>query len=72
MTVSDFNVQQDLVDASAEEALDPSILAYNETRQRFSSSVKADISSLTLSLNRQQEAQRKLYLSPEKLLAELL
>ena len=34
MTVSDFNVQQDLV-TSAEEALDLSILAYNETRQRF-------------------------------------
>lgn len=34
MTVSDFNVQQALV-ASAEEALDLAILAYNETRQRF-------------------------------------
>lgn len=56
MTVSDFNVQQDLV-KSAEEALDLSILAYNETRQRFIIG-KADISSLTLSLNRQQEAQR--------------
>ncbi|MDE5761725.1 TolC family protein [Bacteroides sp.] len=56
MTVSDFNVQQDLV-ASAEEALDLAILAYNETRQRFIIG-KADISSLTLSLNRQQEAQR--------------
>ena len=56
MTVSDFNVQQDLV-ASAEEALDLAILAYNETRQRFIIG-KADINSLTLSLNRQQEAQR--------------
>lgn len=56
MTVADFNVQQTLV-ASAEEALDLSILAYNETRQRFIIG-KADISSLTLSLNRQQEAQR--------------
>lgn len=56
MTVADFNVQQDLV-ASAEEALDLAILAYNETRQRFIIG-KADISSLTLSLNRQQEAQR--------------
>lgn len=56
MTVSDFNVQQDLV-TSAEEALDLSILAYNETRQRFIIG-KADINSLTLSLNRQQEAQR--------------
>lgn len=56
MTVADFNVQQNLV-VSAEEALDLSILAYNETRQRFIIG-KADISSLTLSLNRQQEAQR--------------
>lgn len=56
MTVSDFNVQQDMV-ASAEEALDLSILAYNETRQRFIIG-KADINSLTLSLNRQQEAHR--------------
>lgn len=56
MTVSDFNVQQALV-ASAEEALDLAILAYNETRQRFIIG-KADINSLTLSLNRQQEAQR--------------
>lgn len=55
MTVADFNVQQDLV-ASAEEAL-TAILAYNETRQRFIIG-KADINSLTLSLNRQQEAQR--------------
>ena len=63
MTVSDFNVQQDLV-TSAEEALDLSILAYNETRQRFIIG-KADISSLTLSLNRQQEAQRN-YISALK------
>lgn len=56
MTVADFNVQQDLV-ASAEEALDLSVLAYNETRQRFIIG-KADVNSLTLALNRQQEAQR--------------
>ena len=56
MTVNDFNVQQSLVQ-SAEEALDLAILAYEETRQRFIIG-KADISSLTLSLNRQQEAQR--------------
>lgn len=56
MTVSDFNIQQQLI-ASAEEALDLAILAYNETRQRFIIG-KADINSLTLSLNRQQEAQR--------------
>ena len=63
MTVSDFNVQQSMV-ASAEEALDLSVLAYNETRQRFIIG-KADINSLTLSLNRQQEAQRN-YISALK------
>lgn len=56
MTVNDFNIQQNMI-SSAEEALDLSILAYNETRQRFIIG-KADINSLTLSLNRQQEAQR--------------
>ena len=69
MTVSDFNVQQALV-ASAEEALYLAILAYNETRQRFIIG-KADINSLTLSLNRQQEAQRNytyLHITDEELL----
>lgn len=56
MTVNDFNIQQQLI-TSAEEALDLAILAYNETRQRFIIG-KADINSLTLSLNRQQQAQR--------------
>lgn len=56
MTVNDFSIQQDMI-ASAEEALDLSILAYNETRQRFIIG-KADINSLTLSLNRQQQAQQ--------------
>lgn len=56
MTVSDFNVQQDLI-ASASEALDLAELAYDQTRWRFIIG-KADISSLTLSLNRQQEAQK--------------
>jgi outer membrane protein TolC len=56
MTVNDFNIQQQLI-ASAEEALDLSIMAYNETRQRFMIG-QTDISSLTLSRNRQQEAQR--------------
>ena len=56
MTVNDFNIQQNMI-TSAEEALDLSILAYNETRQRFIIG-KADINSLTLSLNRQQEAQQ--------------
>ncbi len=56
MTVNDFYVQQNLI-VSAEEALDLAILAYNETKERFIIG-KADINSLTLSLNRQQEAQR--------------
>lgn len=56
MTVSDFNVQQELI-ASASEALDLAELAYDQTRWRFIIG-KADISSLTLSLNRQQEAQK--------------
>ncbi len=56
MTVNDFHIQQNLI-ASAEEALDLSVLAYNETKERFIIG-KADINSLTLSLNRQQEAQR--------------
>jgi outer membrane protein TolC len=56
MTVGDFNVQQQLI-ASAEEALDLAQMAYAETKQRFIIG-KADINSLTLSLNRQQEAER--------------
>lgn len=56
MTVNEFNIQQRMI-AGAEEALDLSILAYEQTRQRFIIG-KADINSLTLSLNRQQEAQR--------------
>lgn len=56
MTVNEFNIQQNMI-ASAEEALDLSILAYEQTRQRFIIG-KADINSLTLSLNRQQDAQR--------------
>lgn len=56
MTVGDFNVQQGLI-GSAEEALDLANMAYNETKQKFLIG-KADLNSLTLSLNRQQEAQR--------------
>ena len=56
MTVSDFNIQQDLI-ASAEEALRLARMAYQENRQRFMIG-KADISSLSLALSRQQEAQR--------------
>lgn len=56
MTVSDFNIQQRLIQ-SAEEALDLAVMAYEQTRQRFIIG-KADVNSLTLSLNRQQEAQK--------------
>ena len=56
MTVGDFNIQQNLI-SSAEEALDLALMAYSETKQRFMIG-KADINSLTRSLNRQQEAQR--------------
>ena len=56
MTINDFNIQQRLIN-SAEEALDLAILAYEQTRQRFIIG-KADVNSLTLALNRQQEAQK--------------
>ncbi|MBP3518119.1 MAG: TolC family protein [Parabacteroides sp.] len=63
MTVGDFNIQQALI-GSAEEAVDLAETAYGETKQRFMIG-KADINSLTLSLNRQQEAQRN-YISALK------
>ncbi|GAB6011916.1 TolC family protein [Viscerimonas tarda] len=56
MTVNDFNIQQDLI-ASAEEAMELANMAYNSTKQRFIIG-KADINSLTLSLNRQNSAQK--------------
>lgn len=54
MTVSDFNIQQQLV-ASAQEALDLADMAYERTKQRFIIG-KADLNSLTLSQSRQQSA----------------
>lgn len=60
MTVNDFNIQQDLIQ-SAEEALNLAIMAYQTTKERFIIG-KSDLSSLTLSLNRQSSAQRN-YLS---------
>jgi outer membrane protein TolC len=60
MTVNDFNVQQDLIN-SAEEALELALMAYNVTKERFIIG-KTDLNSLTLSLNRQNSAQRN-YLS---------
>lgn len=56
MTVSDFNIQQRLV-KSAIEALDLAVTAYELTKQRFILG-KADINSLTLSFNRQQNANK--------------
>jgi outer membrane protein TolC len=56
MTVNDFNIQQDLIN-SAEEALNLAVMAYNVTKERFIIG-KADLNSLTLSLNRQNSAQR--------------
>jgi len=56
LTVSDFGVQQNLI-ASAEEAKELANLAYNSTKQRFIIG-KADINSLTLSLNRLNTAQK--------------
>ncbi len=53
-TVSDFNIQQNLVN-SALEALDLADTAYERTKQRFIIG-KADINSLTLSQSRQQNA----------------
>jgi outer membrane protein TolC len=60
MTVNDFNIQQNLI-SSAEEAVSLADMAYDATKQRFLIG-KADISSLTLSLNRQESA-RKNYIS---------
>lgn len=54
MTVSDYEVRQRMI-ASASEALDLAETAYTQTRQRFIIG-KADINSITLSLNRRQEA----------------
>ncbi|MDR0863311.1 MAG: TolC family protein [Candidatus Symbiothrix sp.] len=56
MTVNDFNIQQDLIN-SAEEAMELATMAYNVTKERFVIG-KADLNSLTLSLNRQNSAQR--------------
>lgn len=63
MIVNDFNIQQDMI-SSAEEALELATVAYNITRERFIIG-KADLNSLTLSLNRQNSAQRN-YISALK------
>ena len=56
MTVNDFNIQQDMIH-SAEEAMNLANVVYNTTKERFIIG-KADINSLTLSLDRQKEAQK--------------
>lgn len=56
MTVNDFNIQQNQI-SSAEEAVELATLAYNVTKDRFMIG-KADLNSLTLSLNRLNTAQR--------------
>lgn len=56
VTVSDFNIQQDMMDSAAE-ALDLAVAAFQATRERFIIG-KSDINSLTLSLNRQKDAQK--------------
>jgi len=56
VTVGDFAVQRDMIN-SAEEALQLSVAAFQATRQRFMIG-QSDINSLTLSLNRQKEAQK--------------
>ena len=56
ITVNDFDIQLDMI-ASAQEASNLSNMAYNATKQRFIIG-KADINSLTLSQNRQREAQK--------------
>lgn len=56
LTVNDFNVQQNMI-AGAEEAKSLASLAYNTAKQRFMIG-KADVNSLTLSLNRLNTAQK--------------
>lgn len=56
MTLSDYSVRQRLI-ASASKAMRLADHAYEETMQRFMIG-KADLSSITLSLNRRQEASK--------------
>ncbi|MDR0661521.1 MAG: TolC family protein [Prevotellaceae bacterium] len=63
MTLNDFGIQKDLIQ-SVDEAMDIAIIAYNSTKERFKIG-KADLSALTLSLNRHKEAQQN-YISALK------
>lgn len=56
VTVKEFNMQQSLL-TSAKEAVELATLAYTTTKERFIIG-KADLNSLTLSLSRQNTAQR--------------
>ncbi|MCM1111015.1 MAG: TolC family protein [Clostridium sp.] len=56
MTISDYEVRQNLIQ-SARSALDLADMAYAQTQQRFIIG-KADISAMTLALNRKQEASK--------------
>lgn len=56
VSVKEFNLYQDLI-IRARQASDMANSAYNTTKQRFIIG-KADINSITLSLNRKKEAQR--------------
>lgn len=56
MTVSDFNIQQDII-SSTQKALELAVTAYNVTKERFIIG-KADLNSLTLSLSRKNIAQQ--------------
>jgi outer membrane protein TolC len=61
LTVDDFNVQKNLI-TSAKEALELARMAYKQTMQRFMTG-KADVNSMTMALNRQQEAQKNWLIS---------
>lgn len=61
MTVNDFNIQKDMI-LSAEKAMNLANMAYQNTKERFIIG-KADMNSLTLSLNRQKEAQKNYILA---------
>ena len=63
MTVNEFNIQQDLMQR-AESAMQLANKAYSTTVERFIIG-RVDINSLTLSLNRQKDAQRN-YISALK------
>ncbi len=56
VAVNEYNIQQDMIN-SAEEALELAISAYEATKQKFIIG-QSDLNTLTLSFNRQKEAQK--------------